>query len=310
MANVYPPKLSPLLMTREPHYIPGYAGYCPQYKYNVGQCYGKLTSKLLTDPGIARSEQLLLQPSQYEEPINNMGTEQHRNLLQSHKVSRKGQKLTDFMVSGYTGFVPRKKIYFSKTYRETCADAVADFEREQLKIASQKQEMELINALQTGKIRAQTEQEKKLLTVNYRTPLKAITTNPVPYYLSHSYKVLTSPYFMENEDPDKHFISGYKGHVPRARFLLGTGYLTLTNCALIEFNQMLNKSKSASIPTRNSLKEGETLPRIRHIYPSELGMLPQYTGHIPGYKYQFGHTFGHLTQDALGMSTIQKQVVD
>uniref|UniRef100_UPI00398F8BC4 ciliary microtubule inner protein 2B n=1 Tax=Pristiophorus japonicus TaxID=55135 RepID=UPI00398F8BC4 len=310
MANVYPPKMSPLLMTRDPHYIPGYAGYCPQYKYSVGQCYGKLTSKLLTDPGIARSGQLLLQPNQYQETNNNVGTKQHQNLLQSQKASRKGQKLTDLMVSGYTGFVPRNKIYFSKNYTETCADAIAEFEREQLKIASKKQEMELINALQTGKTRAQTEQEKKLLTVNYRTPLTATSTNPVPYYISHSYKVLTSPYLMENEDPDKHFISGYKGHVPRARFLLGTNYPTITNCALIEFNQMLNKSKSTSIPTVNSVKEGETLARINHIYPPELGMLPQYTGYIPGYKYQFGHTFGHLTQDALGMSTIQKQVVD
>ncbi|XP_078077866.1 ciliary microtubule inner protein 2B [Mustelus asterias] len=305
MPNTYPPKLSPLLMTPEPHYIPGYAGYCPQYKYSVGQCYGKLTSKLLTDPPIPRSGQLLLQPYKDQETSNKTGTEQHGNQHQSHKVSRKGQKLTDLMITGYTGFVPRRKIYFSKTFRETCADAVGDFEREQLKIASKKQEMELINALQTGKIRAQTEQEKKLLTVNYRTPLKAITTNPVPYHSLHSYKVLTSPYIMQNEDPNKHFISGYKGHVPHVQFLLGSSYPTLTNCALIKFDQMVNKSKCL---TGNS--EGESLPQIMHIYPSEMGMMPLYTGHIPGYKYQFGHTFGNLTEDALGMSTIQKQVLD
>ncbi|XP_072353305.1 ciliary microtubule inner protein 2B [Scyliorhinus torazame] len=307
MANIYPPKLSPQLMTPEPHYIPGYAGYCPQYKYTIGHCYGKLTSKLLTDPPIARSGQLLLRPNQDQETINNMGTEQHRNLHQSHKVSKEGQKLTDLMVSGYTGFVPRRKIYFSKTYRETCADAVGDFQRQQFKIAAKKHEMELINALQTGKTRAQTEQEKKLLTVNYKTPLKVITANPVPYRSLHPYKVLTSPYFMQNEDPNKHFISGYKGHVPRVQFLLGSSYPTITNCALIEFNQMGNKSKCL---TGNSVSEGETLPRIRHIYPSEMGMMPQYTGHIPGHKYQFGHTFGHLTHDALGMSTIKKQAMD
>ncbi|GCC28325.1 hypothetical protein chiPu_0006755 [Chiloscyllium punctatum] len=214
------------------------------------------------------------------------------------------------MVSGYTGFIPRKKNYFSKTYRETCADAIADFEREQRRIAAKKQEMELINALQTGRTRAQTEQEKKLLTVNYRTPLKAITNNPIPWKFDNSYKALTSPYFMQNKDPNKHFISGYTGYVPRAQFLLGASYPALTNCALIEFDQMLNKTKSASIPTENSVKENETLPRISHIYPSEMGMLPQYTGHIPGYKYQFGHTFQHLTQNALGMSTIQKQILD
>ncbi|XP_048394430.1 ciliary microtubule inner protein 2B [Stegostoma tigrinum] len=310
MATVYPPKRSPQLMTPDPHYIPGYAGYCPQYKYSVGQCYSKLTSKLLTDPAIAHSRQLLLQPNQNQEINNDVGAEQHQGLPQSHKVIRKVEKLSDLMVPGYTGFVPRKKIYFSKTYRETCADAIADFEREQLKIAAKKQEMELINALQTGTTRAQSEQEKKLLTVNYRTPFKAIATNPFPWKSANSYKALPSPYFMQNKDPNKHFISGYKGHVPRARFLLGTSYPALTNCALIEFDQMLNKTKSASIPSENSVKEDETLPRITHVYPSEMGMMPQYTGHIPGYKYQFGHTFGQLTHNARGMSTIQKQVMD
>ncbi|XP_072920364.1 ciliary microtubule inner protein 2B [Hemitrygon akajei] len=302
MANLYAPKISPTLMTPDPHYIPGYAGYCPQYKYHLGQSYGKLTSKLLTNPALRHSGQLLLQPNLYRETNYNMETKQNQNLLQSYKASRKAQKLTDSVISGYTGFIPRSKGYFSKTFTETCSDAVAEFEREQLKAASKKQEMELINALQTGKTAGMTEQEKRLRTVKYRTPFTAITSNPILYDSSRSHKVLTSPYLMENEDPDKRFMSGYKGYVPRARFLLGSGYPTITNCALIEFNQMLNKSK----PTLNSVKQNEIFPGI---YPSKLGMLPQYTGHVPGYNYQFGHTFGHLTQDALGLSIIQKQMV-
>ncbi|XP_072108493.1 ciliary microtubule inner protein 2B isoform X1 [Mobula birostris] len=267
MANLYPPKISPTLMTPDPHYIPGYAGYCPQYKYHLGQSYGKLTSKLLRNPAIRHSGQLLLQPNLYRETNYNMETKQNPNLLQSYKASRKVQNLTDSVVSGYTGFIPRSKGYFSKTFTETCMDAFAEFEREQLKAASKKQEMELINALQTGKTAGMTEQEKKLLTVKYRTPFTAITSNPILYDSSRSHKILTSPYLMENEDPNKHFMSGYKGYVPRARFLLGSGYPTITNCALIEFNQMLNKSKAAL----NSVKQNEIFPQI---YPSKLGMLP------------------------------------
>lgn len=30
----------------------------------------------------------------------------------------------------------------------------------------------------------------------------------------------------------------------------------------------------------------------------------------PGYKFQFGHTYGHLTHDALGQTTLEKQVLD
>ncbi|XP_062898139.1 ciliary microtubule inner protein 2B isoform X1 [Mobula hypostoma] len=239
----------------------------PRHKYHLGQSYGKLTSKLLRNPAIRHSGQLLLQPNLYRETNYNMETKQNPTLLQSYKASRKAQKLTDSVVSGYTGFIPRSKGYFSKTFTETCMDAFAEFEREQLKAASKKQEMELINALQTGKTAGMTEQEKKLLTVKYRTPFTAITSNPILYDSSRSHKILTSPYLMENEDPNKHFMSGYKGYVPRARFLLGSGYPTITNYALIEFNQMLNKSKAAL----NSVKQNEIFPQI---YPSKLGMLP------------------------------------
>lgn len=306
MADLYPPKISLSLMTREPHYIPGYAGYCPQYKYSLGQSYGKLTSNLLTNPGIAHSRHLLLQPNMCRETNYSVGTKPNQN----YKASRKAQKLTGSMVSGYKGFVPRSEGYFSRTFTENCLDAIAQFEREQLKVASKKREMDLINALQTGKTTAKTEQEHNLVTVKYRTPFAVVATNPAPYYLSHSYKVMTSPYLMKNEDPDKYFMSGYKGHVPHSRFLLGSGYPTITNCALIEFNQMHNKSKATLTPTINCAKENGTFPRIVQLYPSNLGMLPQYSGHIPGYKYQFGHTFGHHTQDALGMSTIQKQAAN
>ena len=33
----------------------------------------------------------------------------------------------------------------------------------------------------------------------------------------------------------------------------------------------------------------------RPIYPKEAGMIPNYTGHVPGYKFRFGHTYGQGT---------------
>ncbi|XP_007895358.1 protein FAM166B isoform X2 [Callorhinchus milii] len=207
MAKQFPPKISSILMTPDPHYIPGYGGYCPQYKYSVGQSYGKLTSKLLTDPGIARSGRLILQPTHLPAPSIDEGT---NHQLRSCKVSWADQKLNDVMIPGYTGFIPNMEHYFSKTYTKTCKDAIRQFEREQLKIATKKRELELITSLQSGNRKARTEQEKKLLTVRCSMPLRPTGTSIPPYNSPYSYKALGSPYLMANENPHKHFISETK----------------------------------------------------------------------------------------------------
>lgn len=43
-------------------------------------------------------------------------------------------------------------------------------------------------------------------------------------------------------------------------------------------------------------------------FPCHWLQLTNFLGHT-GYKFQFGHTYGHLTQDALGLSTLQKQLL-
>lgn len=49
-----------LLSTAEPHLIPGYVGYCPQYRYRCGETYGNLTHKVLLDPTVNHAETLIL----------------------------------------------------------------------------------------------------------------------------------------------------------------------------------------------------------------------------------------------------------
>ncbi|KAM8800759.1 ciliary microtubule inner protein 2B isoform 3-T3 [Rhynchonycteris naso] len=71
--------------------------------------------------------------------------------------------------------------------------------------------------------------------------------------------------------------------------------------ALQEFGQMYSRGKP-----QKGLKH---LPPLSRTYPQNLGLLPNYGGYVPGYKFQFGRTYGHLTHDALGLSTFQKQLV-
>ncbi|XP_004714528.1 protein FAM166A [Echinops telfairi] len=50
------------LFTPEPHYIPGYAGFYPQLRYQVGNTYGRATAQLLTDPSVRKSPCSVLSP--------------------------------------------------------------------------------------------------------------------------------------------------------------------------------------------------------------------------------------------------------
>lgn len=48
------------MMTPEPHYIPGYAGYVPQFKYKFGNTYGCQTNRIFMDPCVTMSPRAVL----------------------------------------------------------------------------------------------------------------------------------------------------------------------------------------------------------------------------------------------------------
>ncbi|KAM6474131.1 ciliary microtubule inner protein 2B [Liasis olivaceus] len=98
--------------------------------------------------------------------------------------------------------------------------------------------------------------------------------------------------------------AGFTGFVPRIQFLIGASYPILAHQAMMESNQMLRKTG------RDSSRRGEALPALAKTYPPDRGLLPHYRGYVPGYKFQFGHTYGYLTCDALGLTTLQKQGLD
>ncbi|NP_001076489.2 ciliary microtubule inner protein 2B [Danio rerio] len=290
--DLFPPKFSKVLVTPDPQYIPGYAGYCPQLKYHVGQTYGQLTAKLLTSPEVSHSQRLVLQTS----PLSS--TEKETASRSQIWWSRHGaSRNLETMIPGYTGFVPLRQNYICKTYAETCRDALSEFNQEQAKRlhnASADLSFPVINSVPDFRPRRSN------------SPLIALSKDPAPYKAPDPWKPPGSPYFMEDSSPHKYFISGFTGYVPKARFLFGTGYPTITNKALIQFSKEM-KAGPASLQ-KYSLQEEDSsnLPLIPTIYPSKTGLLPSYTGHIPGYRFQYGHTFGKLTHNALGHTASQK----
>lgn len=82
--------------------------------------------------------------------------------------------------------------------------------------------------------------------------------------------------------PNRFFISGYTGFVPKARRYLGLGYPIVTCHALQEHTaegKRLNLTKNEPIDLH---KPTEKVVSSVGLYPKETGLLPRYTGHIPG----------------------------
>ena len=100
--------------------------------------------------------------------------------------------------------------------------------------------------------------------------------------------------------------AGYTGFVPRARPRLGMGYPIITHEALNEFTDDTNRLDNINKEAITLHRPEQPVRDSRLIYPTESGLVPHYTGHIPG-KYtenglvpQYtGHIPGRYTENVL-----------
>lgn len=128
--------------------------------------------------------------------------------------------LTEHMVSGYGGFVPKNQFQLGKTYQETCIKSIAEVEAEKsikssdrckpVQKSSIKTSNNVMDSLQSGFGGQQ----------HIRNP------EPNTDYLS--------PYKMANDDPEKYYKSGFAGFVPRTQNRVGTN-VEVTHLGLNEF---------------------------------------------------------------------------
>ncbi|XP_013382161.1 protein FAM166B [Lingula anatina] len=296
-----------ILQTADPYHIPGYGGYCPQFKYQIGQTFGKTTNRLLQDCNVPSSGRLVLAEIYPSFTETDKLQDMRDHLMKTRTASWGDQKLVQAMVPGYTGFIPKSEHYFGKRYAENCSNAISDFENDQRTYNRKAQELRVIDALQSGKMDPSNVDKLPTLTAHHRTPLRAVAAEAKPYISPNAHHHSMSPYYMDGSNSKKNFMSGYTGFVPRSRGLLGKGYPFITHQALNEFTDgtqlyKLNLHKPVTVERVETYRL-DTQP----IYPTETGLVPHYTGHIPGEKFRYGRTFGFSTQNAL--SSTPKQMV-
>ncbi|XP_024155504.1 protein FAM166B [Oryzias melastigma] len=133
-------------------------------------------------------------------------------------------------IPGYTGFIPRSKNYFGCSFSENCRKALMEFYQEKHKKDLQKSaEMPVVvNYL-------------KQHADGLKVSLKAVSYQEFSSESAKPFIPDGNPYHLDDHNPNKYFMTGFTGHVPKARFLIGKPYSAITKQALILFRKEQTK---------------------------------------------------------------------
>ncbi|XP_054707733.1 protein FAM166B-like [Uloborus diversus] len=125
-------------LTPQPHFIPGYTGFCPELPLVVGSSYGRVTSEILQrHPRIAGrlkpTEPQIAQPIKVEE--QRFRDQKLNKVIINSRVPAVGRRvLNDYMMPGYCGHVPNSTDIVGENFTRGCVSAIAKFAEDQLKM--------------------------------------------------------------------------------------------------------------------------------------------------------------------------------
>ncbi|XP_018364443.1 PREDICTED: UPF0605 protein CG18335-like [Trachymyrmex cornetzi] len=303
-----------LLITADPHFIPGYSGYCPQYRFNYGETYAKATHKLLLDPTINHAKTLIL--------ADRAVTDCERPSKSDIDVVNTRFKRTDSlfvhpMLPGYEGFVPGSNIRFGQRYAVHATEGLADFERQQLQNKVALDRLRRTINVQCGRAEPRNLEERLLVKTSFKLPLLTVRPEYVATMnnLSSNKKCKiskndTSSNTNINEQSNKMKFSDkqnptwysfilenakrYATHIPHGYF--ETSIIPSHDDALYSLAKS-QKGQSVKYKITTIYPEPPLLVQSTEIYHKNVGMIPNYFGHIPGAMFRCGKTFGVDSKD-------------
>ncbi|XP_011506034.1 PREDICTED: UPF0605 protein CG18335 isoform X2 [Ceratosolen solmsi marchali] len=281
-----------VLQRKEPYYIPGYTGYCPQHRFKSGENYSNLSHKLLRDPKINHAKKLILVDRSKDHEVVKP-TKDDIEVVNS-RSNRMDPIYKHPMLSTYDGFIPNLSDERDKPYEIQATEGIANFEKQYQQKKSSIERLEKTVELQSGTSYPKNIEERLLLKSKFRLPLIAVRPEhiglPEDYLIDERYErpkdYNVSPYFMENINPQKYFIHGYTGYKPHRTTHYGKSHQVMTNYGLRDFtSNYLKKKRIEWAPVLLSNKK-EKLPKNNRIFKKDTALMPSYTGHIPGAKFK------------------------
>ncbi|CAH8493108.1 unnamed protein product [Heterobilharzia americana] len=249
-------------------HIPGYMGFCPQFKYRYGHSFGKETANIAKE--LPYYDGPKTQKIHHIYPvISNDKTGAIQSNF-SDQVSRKmlpkptgDNKYTEGMIPGYSGDVPYMDFKFGATYRNLSNECVDEFIREYQCIEQRRNELKEM--------------------ANLFPHLHQITGDPL----------VRDHLNLWTDDVAKKNIS-YKGFVPRVDSTeagLAKRFHEAARSGLETFREeCINHFDNLD----TSMTNLDKYPRTGTPVPPPT---PNYEGHIHGYKFQVGQNFGNTTRD-------------
>uniref|UniRef100_A0A8D0H266 Ciliary microtubule inner protein 2A n=1 Tax=Sphenodon punctatus TaxID=8508 RepID=A0A8D0H266_SPHPU len=241
------------LFTPDPYYIPGYGGFYPQFRYQIGETYGKTTSRLLTDPSVHKSPHSVLAPLVKPRFIEDFSS---RKQFLSEPMDQYQRYIPGYTVTVYVcvfphpthPHLPPRKVQHRKSW-------VAQY---------------YVGAWVPVRIEAASlPPVTKTVDVNRYSRLSN----------------LDMPNLIQRKA-----ISGYTGFIPRFTWIMGANYLKGVKEAMNEFdqNQFTLRNPMCSFGERLP----RTYWPNNKIYTSS-GLIPFYTGFVPSkhnYALTFGNS--------------------
>ncbi|XP_046539626.1 protein FAM166A [Equus quagga] len=300
------------LFTPEPHYIPGYAGFYPQLRYQVGNTYGRTTAQLLTDPSVRKSPCSVLSPTSKSKFIEDFSKSKPpwipcRDLIEPH-------------IPHYTGLKPYKNFEilgrFPPQEADTQGPPGVQNASAQVQLPAGFMPYPCYLPRSPGRKGDSRDFGHPGLRLAYGEEgwKSTIPDHEAPgwHQLYHYRRDECPPPARQQETLDvgrfhrlpqldhpkliqRKAISGYAGFVPRFAWVLGMNYRNGVTQAMDEFdkNQFLFRNPICAL--------GERLPRTHWpsntIYSSQ-GLIPFYMGFIPSMQNNFALTFGNSTRKA------------
>eukprot|EP00116_Pleurobrachia_bachei_P008448 sb/3468710/ len=174
------------------------------------------------------------------------------------------------LVPGYTGYIPHGENWFGLPYVVACSHAKGDYKDAQAREAKERRRMRQV---QVGAF-----------------PLPP-ARGPAEPYVGRRRAASRVDYH----------ISGYTGFLPMSRNKISMGYPKMTEQAISDYREQERRQAAMKLAPKQPNEHVVARPIMvrREVYPKASGMVPHYTGHIPGEKFRYGNTFGMSTDAAL-----------
>ncbi|XP_073415580.1 ciliary microtubule inner protein 2A [Dendrobates tinctorius] len=263
----------------DPYHIPGCTGFCPQLRYQLGTSYGSTTNCLLTDASMTKSPHSTLSPLR-QAPIKMPAESPKLQPTQVHSCTAdNGIVLPEIYIpSGYAGHRLMSPCQHSTSLSHVVPDAVDSCLEGHLSVTRRhmKQPVEYTYDHHNRKD-VYTKREWKPKE-DYKSPVNNYTK--------------TLKVDLPNNLQRK-AIPGYTGFIPRYHYGLGVGFGPGVKASMDEFDK-----SQIHIRTPTTSAEQRMKPPFRpatKIY-SPAGLLPKYTGFVPGFRDTFGYTYGTTTR--------------